>query len=320
MSALHPTDRDLEEVAAGRLGNDDPVMLHVGGCRWCTHRVGSIASHGGVEVGGGATTDGVIGLPIALIADVVGEPVVGDVWRLRWDEHVVLAVVGEIRSHDLDAYALVELGEPTMGTLRIGHEQTGLGVLDVATRHVVAVSRAVLDARLATTNVASDIETVVNSSRAEWEYEPEELLEAVDALEELGAIEWAPLPDVSDELVGSAEDRFERFLDAGLPPNRALAIASRSATPSEEEADLIEQVTGRRPSPVQVDPALRVAIDRPRRKNAILRRARAASMSEGDIRLELARAAEPALVAARGTRGAVPDYDVVIDQLLEDDA
>ena len=269
---------------------------------------------------GAEDLDDVIGLQVPRIDESVGEPAVGEIWRLRWDQEAVLAIVGQVRTHDVDAYALVELGRPKAGTLRIDHAETGLGVLDVAARHLVSVSRAVLDARLASTSVVAAIEAVAESARQPWEHEPEELIEAVEELAEFGAIAWAPSDDRQPELVGSAEDQFDRLVNIGLPVNRALAISSRSATPTDEEADLIEHATGDRPAATSVAPGLRVAIDRPRRKSAIIRRAQAAGVSEGQVRLELARDAEPALVAARGTRGAPPDYDVLVDRLLEDDA
>ena len=264
--------------------------------------------------------DGVIGHHVPRIDEAVGEPAMGEIWRLRWDRAAVLAIVGQVRPHDVDAYALVELGRPEVGTLRIDHAETGLGVLDVAARHVVAVSRAVLDARLATTSLGSAIEAVADSPRQPWDYEPEELVEAIEELEEFRAIAWAPSVDRQGEPSASGEDYFDELVDAGLPVNRALAISSRSATPTDEEAEIIERTTGQRPAAPAVAPALRIAIDRPRRKHAILRRAQAAGVSEGEVRLELARDAEPALLAARGTRGAPPDYDLVVDRLLEDDA
>ena len=264
--------------------------------------------------------DNVIGHQVLRIDEGVGEPAAGEIWRLRWDQEVVLAIVGQVRPHDVDAYALVELGRPEAGTLRIDHAETGLGNLDVAALHVVSVSRAVLDARLVSTAVVAAIEAVAESARRPLEHEPEELIEAVEELEALGAIAWAPPDDGPPELDFSAEDQFDRLVDIGIPVNRALAISSRSATPTNDEADLIERATGERPAATAIAPALRMAIDRPRRKSAIIRRAQAAGVSEGQVRLELARDAEPALVAARGTRGAPPDYDVLVDRLLEDDA
>ena len=107
--------------------------------------------------------DGVIGHRVPRIAEGVGEPATGEIWRLRWDQAVTLVIVGQVRPHDVDAYAIVELGQPEPGTLRIDHGETGLGVLDVAARHVVPVSRAVLDARLATTSLGSAIEATVEA-------------------------------------------------------------------------------------------------------------------------------------------------------------
>lgn len=264
--------------------------------------------------------DDVIGHRVPRITEGVGEPAMGEIWRLRWDQAVVLAIVGQVRPHDVDAYAIVELDQPEPGTLRIDHDETGLGVLDVVARHVVAVSRAVLDARLATTSLGAALEAITPAPPRPWEHEPEELIEAVEELEEFGQIAWAGSVDPQEVPAASREDLFDQLVDIGIPVNRALAISSRSAPPTDEEADLIERMIGRRPPAPSVAPTLQIAIDRPRRKRAILRRAAAAGVSEGAIRLDLARDADPALVAARGTRGAPPDYDLVVDRLLEDDA
>jgi hypothetical protein len=133
-----------------------------------------------------------------------------------------------------------------------------------------------------------------------------------EIMNELANAIWAPLPSVGTE----TNLDFDALTDAGIAVNRALAIV-RGAAPTEEEVDVIEAATGVRPGIPPVDDNLRRRIDQPRRKARIRARARANRRSEAAERLLLARQAQPALAAARGTHGAAPDYDTILDRLLD---
>jgi hypothetical protein len=120
-----------------------------------------------------------------------------------------------------------------------------------------------------------------------------------------------------DRDVSTIQLTYDVLINAGLAPNRALAIGIRGGAPTDHEADRIEAATGHRPAPPPIPLDLQRAIDKPRRKPRIRARARAAHHGEATERLALARAAQPSLQAARGTRGAPPDYDVILDRLLD---
>ncbi len=321
MPDTHPTERELAGVVDGPTEPGAPVMAHLESCRWCRFRLGTISSNPPGDGAQRSALSGVVGTAINLVDDDVGQPLPGDVWRLRWDQFVTLTVLGDVRRHYVEAFAVAELSEPSNVSIRVEHSQTGLGHLDVSAVHVELVPRGVLDARLASVGSLESLSVLRHGLIGLDAAEPAELAHAADLLTDFAATQWAPEGEVdTDPAVdeSSSEEIFEQLVKAGLPANRALAISARDASPTQDEADVIERVTGRRPMAAPIDPDLREAIDSPRRKAPIVRRALQRRVSEGVVRLELARAAEPSLVAARGTKGAAPDYDTILDQLLDD--
>jgi hypothetical protein len=132
-----------------------------------------------------------------------------------------------------------------------------------------------------------------------------------ETIHELANAAWAPMPAAAT----AVDLDFDVLTDAGIAVNRALAIV-RGASPTEDEVEVIDAATGSRPGIPPVEGELRRKIDQPRRKAAIRIRARANRHGEAAERLALARLAQPALAAARGTHGAPPDYDTILDRLL----
>ena len=324
MTQLHPTDRTLAKLVDGYLdaATEAAARIHVAGCQRCQLR--AALSHAGDWPDSPIPSFARVSVDIAEVRDE--DPAHGDVWRLTWDAIIILAVVWQTGADRIGILPLVETCDADEWCARLPAAVTGLGEIAVSVASETEVPWSVLDARV---DHLTDMDSVVrlrsayrtgvdaeSVARGEAVHSPlDERLLALDVLKErlveLAEAAWMPL-------VAEATDRtfdFDSLVSAGLPPNRALAIA-RGATPSEEEADAIEAGTGRRPTLPPIPEDLRRTIDLPVRKLQIRERAVRNQRSEAAERLDLARRAEPALAAARGTYGHPPDYDTVLNHLL----
>ncbi len=326
MTAPHPTDRSLAALVDGRLIGDraTEVSAHVSQCSRCQLRIG--ASSGGV-----ISSDQIeFAEPVAVAVpdESTERPAAGDVWRLAWDSTSLLAVIWQIDVERVTVLPVVETADADDWSALLGGDLTGgLGRLAVSVALETAVPWAVLDARisrLADIAELGSLRTEYRTGAPTATLRGDQVLSPLDdrlvGLEEVGEIlndmanaTWAPAISNADAVALG----YDLLLEAGLPVNRALAISARGAAPTDAEADIIESATGVRPGIQPVDDALRRMIDLPRRKKAIRSRALVNRRTEAAERLALARDAQPALVAARGTQGAAPDYDTILDGLLD---
>lgn len=332
MPGPHPTDRTLAALVDGRLGSDDAAAAreHVTGCARCQLRTG--AAGGAVlpvqrpDIG----RRDVEPVPVPLVdVSAAHVPVPGDIWRLAWDSTVMLAVIWRVDADRVAVLPVVETADADDWCVLLDRGTTGgLGGLAVSVALETTVPWAALDARvgqltdthgLAELRSAFRTGATTTAARGEPVHSPldERLVgldEVAERLAELANAAWAP-PVAASAAAAVALD-FDTLLQAGLPVPRALAISTRGAALTDEEADAIEAATGVRPAAQPIDEDLRRKIDQPRRKAAIRARARANRRTEAAERLAIARDAAPALAAARGTRGAAPDFDTILDRLL----
>lgn len=324
MPGPHPTDRNLAALIDSRLTDDvaETVRTHVRDCARCQLRLG--AGSKAALLTGSQITDPIAVTIIEESADQA--PETWDVWRLAWDSATVLAVVSRVDADRISALPIVDTADADDWTALLDPGITGgLGPLAVSVALETAVPWSVLSARVSRIGTAEPLVslrtgfrsgTTTNTRRGEPVRSPlDERLVGLDEVAEiftdLANAVWAP----ATAAVTASEFDFDALTGAGVAVNRALAIV-RGAVPTVDEADAIEAATGVRLSgPVNDD--LRRKIDQPRRKVAIRERARANRHSEATERLALAREAQPALIAARGTQGAPPDYDTILDRLLD---
>lgn len=329
MPTEHPTDRQLAALIDGRLDDEDAASLraHVPDCPRCQLRIGGADESIGWITPPHFDPIGFEPLP----EDRMAAPVAGDIWRLAWDDTTALAAVWEAAADAVAVMPIVDVIDADEWCAVLDATVTsGLGDIAVSVAKAIDVPWSVLDARIGKVfdiepisqlrdALAGIAEAAVDVLRgapvlSELDDRVEALAEITEVMEVLAGATWAGDEDAEPApAVG-----YDAALEAGLEPRRALAVGVRGATPTMEEADLIEAATGQRPASPPIPTALRRAIDRPRRKVAIRARAFAAGHSEGVERLQLALAAEPALHAARGTRGEPPDYDLIVDRLLDD--
>jgi len=324
MPGKHPTDRTLAAYIDGRLSEDAAAAAreHAAGCARCQLRIG--AANDPVD---GVQRRDIPPIPIRLAESAASDPVAGDVWRLAWDANVMLAVIWDVGPDRVAVLPVVESADADDWCVFLDRSATGgLGDLAVSVAYETTVPWAVLDSRvvhLEETGALAELRSAFRTGAATTAMRGDPvhsllderlvgLDELAERLAELANAVWSP-PVTAAAAV--ALD-FDALLDAGLPPNRALAISSRGAAPTDEEADAIEAATGVRPAAQAIDDELRRKIDQPRRKSAIRTRASANRRSEAAERRALAQEAQPALAAARGTKGAAPDFDTILDRLL----
>lgn len=327
MPHLHPTDRTLAQLVDGRLDSAAAADArgHIEACARCRMRIGqSLPGVERTQPASQALND--LAIDTAESRDV--EPAFGDIWRLAWDDTVVLGVVWYADATSVTVLPLAETvdADDWCAVLRSGHSTFDEIAVSVALR--ASVPWSVLDARVSR---LVDMDVLVT------------LVEAYEAgVEPNGIKRGAPIQSALDERSGALDELrddlgllagtvwaatepetpamkfdFDTLSAAGILVNRAFAIV-RGATPSTEEADLIESATGVRPSQNAVPLELQQAIDLPARKHRIRARARQHHHGEAVERLALARQAEPALAAARGTKGQPLDYNTILDRLLHD--
>jgi hypothetical protein len=326
MPGPHPTDRTLAALVDGRLdhGTAAAAREHISDCARCQLRTGA-AGEAILPV----RRREIEPVPIPLVEDSAAKvPAAGDIWRLAWDATVVLTIIWRVEADRVAVLPVVETADADDWCALLDRTGTGgLGDLAVSVAQETTVPWAVLDARvgqlgdirdLAELRAAFRTGAATTASRGEPVRSPldERLVgldEVTERLAELANAVWAP--PVAAAAVLALD--FDTLLAAGLPVPRALAISTRGAAPTDDEADAIEAATGIRPAPQPIDEDLRRKIDQPRRKAAIRARARANRRTEAAERLAIAHDAQPARAAARGTRGAAPDFDTILDRLLD---
>lgn len=326
MPEPHPTDRSLAAFVDSRLDEQGTanVRAHVEACPRCQIRIAN------ADPTAGPLTPVRTQPPVAAMIEERDEPPVqGDVWRLAWDDLVLLVVVWRLEADRVAVLPILDIANADDWCVLIDRTASGgLGDLAVSVPQETVVNWAVLDARVSHLDDLNHIGLLRAAYRrgtdpgeaprgaavlSALDDRLVELDELAETLATFANAKWA-----SDEVDASTVQlTYDVLIDAGLAPNRALAIGVRSGAPTDDEADRIEAATGHRPAPPPIPLDLQRAIDKPRRKPLIRARARATHRSEATERLALARAAEPSLQAARGTGGAPPDYDVILDRLLD---
>ena len=212
-------------------------------------------------------------------------------WRLTWDAISVLAVIWAVEVEPVLVLPILDTVDADEWSALLDRDVTGgLGQLAVSVALETPVPWSVLDARvsrLAETDMLSTLRAAFRSGapsdtpRGEVVRSPldERLVNVelvAESLHELANAVWAPLP----ALATAVDLDFDVLTDAGVAVNRALAIV-RGASPTDDEVEVIDAATGRRPGIPPVDDELRRKIDQPRRKAAIRVRARANSRWRG---------------------------------------
>jgi hypothetical protein len=328
MLVQHPTDRQLAALIDGRLEEDEaaPLRAHIDECSRCQLLIGDADG----SVGDTTPTD-FEAIPIDLpVEERETAPSQGDVWRLAWDDTTALAAIWETTADALAVLPILDTIDADEWCALLDPDITsGLGELAVSVARAMEVPWSVLDARIGELLDLAPIEQLrdaLDRGLASVDVQRgapilSELDDRIPALEQItetmelfASAVWAGDPDTEP----AATIGYDVALESGLDVPRALAVGVRGATPTEDEADLIEAATGQRPSPAPIPTALRRTIDQPLRKMVIRARALAAHHSEAIERMQIALAAQPALHAARGTRGAPPDYDLIVDRILDD--
>ncbi len=323
MPKPHPTDRSLAALIDDRLRGDtaEAVRSHIRDCQRCQLRIG--ASGETLLNGEWPSIDPV---RVAIQESVDDPPAPRDVWRLTWDATSVLTVIWQVNPDQISVFPVLDSADADEWSALLASEVTGgLGELAVSVALETAVPWSALDARVAR---LADADTLASLRAAFRSGAPTDIrrgdavrsplderlmcLEALtETMSDLANAIWAPAPTAATAI----DFDFDALTGAGIAVHRALAIV-RGAAPDDDEANAIEAATGVRPGPQPVDDELRRTIDQPRRKTKIRARAAANRRGEGLERLALARQAQPALAAARGTYGAAPDYDTILDRLL----
>lgn len=324
----HPTDRQLAALIDGRLSEHESERLrgHIAGCPRCQMLIGDAD-----EGVGHIIPDDFEPIPVDLPAEErQAVPTQGDIWRLTWDETTALAAIWEATADALSVLPILDTFDADEWCVLFSPDITsGLGEFAVSVARAVEVPWSVLDVRIGELLDLAPIE---------------QLRDALDrGLDSADVLRGAPILSDFDDRIPTLEEvtktmelfasavwtgdsdtgpaaaiGYDAALAVGLEVPRALAVGVRGAIPTEEEADLIEAGTGQRPSPASIPTALRRAIDQPFRKVPIRARALAAHHSEAVERMRIALAAQPALHAARGTRGEPPDYELIVGRLLDE--
>ena len=329
MPGPHPTDRSLAALIDGRFDTDmaHDVRSHVLNCAHCQLRVGSAETSAGASEGLQETE----AIPVRLFDEVRDQlPSKGDIWRLAWDDTVLLGVVWRVDSDLIAVLPVVDLADTDeWSAVLTGDETGGLGEIAVAVALETSVPWSVLDARIVHLTEIEPLTLLRTGYRtgasADGTLRGQPILSPLDdrlvdldelaqRLSVLANAVWLPAAGEASAL----ELTYDLLQEAGLPANRALAISKRGSAPTDNEAARIETATGVRPPSPPIADALKKKIDSPFRKPKIRARARANRRSEAQERLSLAREAEPAASAARGTFGRPLDYDDILDRLLGD--
>lgn len=338
MPAQHPTDRRLVALIDGRLADDQAreVRSHLEECALCQLRAGQVRTTSRVAAPATLEMKEVL-TPEAAFDDRMAVPAQGDVWRLVWNGTNELGVVDRV---DADRHRLFVM--PVLADVDDADEWCGVSRLE-ALRDVlpVAVSVAleasvpwaVLDARVG--QVASM--QGLNSLRAAYKHglEPDErdverggpvvsaldprvelLDELNDAFHVLADARWGL--DAEDANAEAAPElSVDTLLEMGLAPNRALALVRGDTAPRDDEAALLERLTGASPT-VQgrtIPLELRRELDQPRWRPKIHARMAQHHRTEPDERVIVAREAlQPQ--AARGTHGQQADWAAVLEAIL----
>ena len=323
MPRPHPTDRILAALVDDRLHGDieEAISGHVRSCQRCLLRIG--ASDDAIP---DTNWQEIEPARVSIRESADEAPTPWDLWRLTWDATSVLTVILEVGADQVSVFPVLDVVDADEWSALLEADVTGgLGELAVSVALETRVPWSTLDARVAR---LSDSDALVAlraafqsgsptdvrrgvSVRSPLDERLQFLGELADSMRILGEAKWAPA------LIKQAEINvnFDELVRAGIPPNRALAIA-RGAAPDDREVDAIEVATGIRPGIQPVANELRRRIDQPRHKAQIRARAAANLRGEGAERLALARQAQPALAAARGMQGVAPDYDTILDRLL----
>lgn len=329
MPDQHPTDRQLVALIDGRLDDDEavPLRAHIAECPRCQLLVGDADE----SVGDISTVDFHPMQFESLTEDRDASPARGDIWRLSWDDTTALAAVWKAAEDAVAVMPVMDVIDADEWCAVLDSTITaGLGDIAVSVAKAIDVPWSVLDARIgelldigpisqlrdAMTGIAEAAVDVLRGAPVLSELDDRlpVLDEITDTMELLANAVWARDADAQP----AATIGYEVALEAGLDVPRALAVGVRGAMPTDDEADLIEAVTGQRPGPAPIPVALRRTIDQPIRKAAIRARSLAARHSEGIERMQIALAAQPALHAARGTQGAPPDYGLIVDRILDE--
>jgi hypothetical protein len=317
--ATHPTDRHLAALIDHRLdrGEARDVAHHVRACRRCQLRIGQAPDQPAPAVFAVA-----LDIPFAVHEEVrTTAPARGDLWRLVWDDAVAVALVWSTEP-EVSVLPLIDPIDVDGWTVELTEDESSFGVpVAVPVDLLTTVPPNVLDARIGAINnlgpiaerltaLQNGVPTAIHRTLVD-----DDVAEAHENLGELMATfreaTWAPLA-----LSGVAPSfHFDELIDAGLEPNRALAIF-RGAVASLDEADAIESTTGRRPWLPAIADSLRSVIDMPRWKPALRDRARRAGRSEGEERRRVAYHMQPALLAARGTQGRPIPPEVLLAEIL----
>lgn len=325
----HPTDLQLGAFVDGTLadGSVAEIQAHVEGCPRCRYRIDQ--AQPAVDLPQLSEFPYLtVGLPPD---DRERTPTVGDIWRLSWDDEDTLGVIWGVHPEHIRVLPVLATGDADEWALLLGPADSSLGT-DIAVSVALAttVAWAVLDAAVAavadTTNLADLMRafkqgTSANVPTGDPVLQPGderlvELEETGDLFARFANIPWPP----SVEATAPAAD-FDTLLSilGESEVERALAISNRGARPTDIEADLIEAVTGQRPAGAPLDSDVIQAIDRPKWKPVVRRRAAARHLGEADARRQLADEAGPALVAARGHYSGKVDPEVVLERLFGDE-
>jgi hypothetical protein len=339
MPAQHPTDRRLLALIDGRLNDDDAreVRSHLEDCALCQLRAGQARATTRVAIPVTFEAKEVLA-PQAAFEDRTAVPMPGDVWRLVWDGINELGVVDRV---DTDRHRLFVM--PVLPDVDDADEWCGVTQLEVLHDAIpVAVSVAleasipwaVLDARVGQVASMPGLNLLrtaykhgVDSNERELDRgEPvfsaldprvELLDELNDAFHVLADAQWGV--DVENAAAApSPELSVDTLLDAGLAPNRALALVRGDTAPNEDEAALLERLTGvtvtvQGPAiPIE----LRRELDQPRWRPKVRARMAQTHRGEPDARATIAyEALQPQ--AARGTHGEQADWAAVLEALLD---
>jgi hypothetical protein len=325
----HPTDRQLGEYIDGRAADEDAVdvQAHVEGCPRCRQRIAQ--AEPAVDL---PSLSGFDGRSIELLEEQRPDaPERGQIWRLSWDDDDSLAVVWTVTDDHVLVLPVVERYSADEWCLLLNEQDTTIDSdLAVSVALAATVPWAVLDATVGVVHDTEPLDRLLRgfrSGRATEELLTGEpvlhptddrlvaLEETVDLYARFADIPWPPAetarvaaPDFDTLLSILGEDQVERV----------LAISGRDATPTPEEADLIEGATGSRPTGGLLDPEVVTWLSRPKAKPAIRQRATSRHQSEQEAREEVAREAQRGLVAARGTYGRSVDVDLLLERILGD--
>jgi hypothetical protein len=338
MPAQHPTDRRLVALIDGRLADDDAreVRSHLEDCALCQLRAGQARTSARVAAPATFETKEVLA-PQAAFEDRMAVPVQGDVWRLVWNGINELGVVDRV---DADRHRLFVM--PILADVDDADEWCGVAKIEalhdampvaVSVALEASIPWAVLDARVGHVSSMPHLNILRTAYKRGIEPDDAQLergepvFSALDPRVEL-------LDELNDAFHGLADARWgadaehmtaaqapelsmDALLDAGLPPNRALALVRGDTPATEDEVVRLERLTGVAPrAHGRVIPSdLRRELDQPRWRPKLRSRMAQYRRSEPDERAAVAfEALQPQ--AARGTHGEQADWAAVLDAIF----